>query len=239
MDGRKFVASYSGGKDCMLAIHRAMASGLKPVAFIIMHNEARQRSWFHGITEVGIEQVSQAVGVPIWLIKTEGPAYTENFERALIKAREAGAEVCVFGDIDVQAHHDWCTARRAATGLEALFPFGVRAAKVLCTSLLTPALKPASRSLTLSGWTGALVPNPNPGAGRPNRGRGGRYLRRERRVSHLCLRRADVSPPGQSALWFTSHRKKPPYPSGECLGANRFLKAAGSMALFFMLYLSS
>jgi diphthine-ammonia ligase len=157
MDGRKFVASYSGGKDCMLAIHRAMASGLKPVAFIIMHNEARQRSWFHGITEVGIEQVSQAVGVPIWLIKTEGPAYTENFERALIKAREAGAEVCVFGDIDVQAHHDWCTARCAATGLEALFPLWGESRKSVVYELIDAGFKARITVIDLERMDGRFL----------------------------------------------------------------------------------
>lgn len=139
--GRKFVASYSGGKDCMLAVHRAMAAGHEPVAFIIMHNEARQRSWFHGISEEGIGAVSDALGIPIWLIKTEGPAYTENFERALLKAKAAGAEACVFGDIDIQGHFDWCSTRCEATGLEAMFPLWGENRKDVVYELLDSGFK--------------------------------------------------------------------------------------------------
>ena len=141
MDKRKFVASYSGGKDCMLAIHRAIQAGMEPVACIIMHNTARQRSWFHGITEAGINKVSEAIGIPIWLIHTEGPAYTENFEKGLIRAREAGAEACIFGDIDVQAHWDWCTARCEATGLDAVFHLWQEPRKKLVYELLDAGFK--------------------------------------------------------------------------------------------------
>ena len=35
LKGKKFVASYSGGKDSMLSIYRAIKAGLKPLCFII------------------------------------------------------------------------------------------------------------------------------------------------------------------------------------------------------------
>jgi diphthine-ammonia ligase len=56
------------------------------------------------------------------LIKTSGKDYAANFEKELKAQKENGAEVCVFGDIDLEEHLQWCTARCKAAGIEAFFP---------------------------------------------------------------------------------------------------------------------
>lgn len=122
MTGKKFVASYSGGKDSMLAIYRAIQAGMEPTALIITYNTDRRRSWFHGIPEPVLDRVSQSLGIPVRLIRTSGEAYAQNFCRELAFQREQGAGVCVFGDIDLQGHLDWGTAQCQAAGLTAYFP---------------------------------------------------------------------------------------------------------------------
>ena len=120
--GKKFVASYSGGKDSILAIYRALKQGLNPVALITTYNTDKKRSWFHGIPEPVLESVSQSLGIPVWLIKTSGDEYAGNFESALLKAKTLGAEICVFGDIDIEDHRAWCSQRCDNVGLEAVLP---------------------------------------------------------------------------------------------------------------------
>ena len=120
--GRKFVASYSGGKDSILAIHRAIKLGMKPVSLIITYNMDMERSWFHGIPDDLLSEVAASLDIPIKLIKTSGKDYALNFERELRAQKEKGAEVCVFGDIDIEEHLQWCTARCDAAGIEAFFP---------------------------------------------------------------------------------------------------------------------
>lgn len=122
MRNRKFVASYSGGKDSILAISRAIAQGYEPVAFITTYNTDRKRSWFHGIPQQVLDSVSNSVNIPVWLIQTSGEEYTENFEKVLAAAKELGAELCVFGDIDIEEHHKWCSERCENVGMEAFFP---------------------------------------------------------------------------------------------------------------------
>ena len=121
-NGRKFVASYSGGKDSILAIYRAIKLGMKPVSLIITFNIDLERSWFHGIPSDLLDEVSASLDIPIKLIKTFGKDYAVNFEEELKAQRENGAEVCVFGDIDLEEHLQWCTARCDAVGIEAFFP---------------------------------------------------------------------------------------------------------------------
>lgn len=122
--GQKFVASYSGGKDCVLAIYRAIQMGMEPVGLIITYNTENKRSWFHGIPQPVLTQVSASLGIPVTLVKTPGgAAYAENFRAELARQRDAfGAQVCVFGDIDVAGHLEWCTAQCTAVGLTASFP---------------------------------------------------------------------------------------------------------------------
>lgn len=119
---KKFIASYSGGKDSVLAIHRAIEQGYEPVVFIITYNTDKNRSWFHGIPEEVLESVSKSVEIPIKIIKTSGEKYEENFEKALKYGKDLGADFCVFGDIDIEAHKEWCVNRCENVGIEWLFP---------------------------------------------------------------------------------------------------------------------
>lgn len=120
--GTKFIASYSGGKDSVLAIHRAVRQGMELQALIITYNTDLGRSWFHGIPEEVLRQVEASVGAPVILIKTTGEAYNQSFEDVLRHQKELGAQVCVFGDIDIPGHLEWGKARCEAAGLSACFP---------------------------------------------------------------------------------------------------------------------
>lgn len=131
MKGKVFVASYSGGKDSVLAVHRAIEAGLAPLELITTYNTDIGRSWFHGLPREVLDSVARSTGIPVRLIRTLGEDYTANFETALREAAAKGAQVCVFGDIDIQGHRDWCTARCRAAGLEAVFPLWRQSRKAL------------------------------------------------------------------------------------------------------------
>jgi len=118
----KFVASYSGGKESALAVHRAIEQGHEPIALITTYTTDADRSHFHGLTEDVLECIAQSLSIPLWLVKTNGDAYLQNFEKALHRAKAQGADACVFGDIDIEGHLKWCTERCANVGIEAMFP---------------------------------------------------------------------------------------------------------------------
>ncbi len=120
--GQRFVASFSGGKDSTLALHRARQAGMVPMRLITTWNTDAGRSWFHGLPEPILADLADAWGIPVTLMKTSGPAYTANFERQLAMAAAEGATFCVFGDIDLEAHRVWCTERCVAAGMSACFP---------------------------------------------------------------------------------------------------------------------
>ena len=121
---KQFLVSYSCGKDSTLALYRMIQAGHEPKGLLITINEENQRSWFHGVHKDIIEAVSKSLGIPVYFISSKGSEnYLDTYETAMKKAvQETGATVCVFGDIDIEDHLRWCTARTDSVGVEAHFP---------------------------------------------------------------------------------------------------------------------
>ena len=118
----KFAASYSGGKDSIFAIYRAIQQGHTPILLLTTYNVDRDHSYSHALPEIVLNRVSDSLGIPILLIKTTGAEYAQNFEAALVHAKSLGAEACVFGDIDIEGHRIWCSERCENVGLAAMHP---------------------------------------------------------------------------------------------------------------------
>jgi uncharacterized protein (TIGR00290 family) len=139
LKGKKFVASYSGGKDSIFAVYKAIRAGLEPVELITTYNE--KRSWFHGMAESLLKRVSASVKIPLTLIRTPGGLYQEYFEKALAASKEKGAKVCVFGDIDIEGHLQWCSDRCETVGLIPYFPLWKESRKKLVYDFIDTGFK--------------------------------------------------------------------------------------------------
>lgn len=122
MRPKKFVLSYSGGKDCVLALDRAIRQGHAPLGLLVTFCESEDCSWFHRIPMATLKHLETSLGIPMTLLKTDGEHYEQNFEAALENFKRQGAEAVVFGDIDIREHYDWCHARCENVGLESAFP---------------------------------------------------------------------------------------------------------------------
>jgi uncharacterized protein (TIGR00290 family) len=119
---KKFAASYSGGKESAWAVYKAIGQGHSPLALITTYNTDAGRSHFHGLSGEVLDNVSDALDIPLWLVKIGSGDYAENFDKALRRAKSLGASSCVFGDVDIEGHRQWCTERCDAAGIEAMFP---------------------------------------------------------------------------------------------------------------------
>ncbi|MFO8059996.1 MAG: diphthine--ammonia ligase [Bacillota bacterium] len=118
----RFVTSYSCGKDSALALHRMVQAGHQPIALLVMLNEEENRSWFHGVDRPLLEAVSDSLGIPLIECACTGEEYHTAMEEGLLTAANMGAEVAVFGDIDIEDHRKWATDRCASAGLRAACP---------------------------------------------------------------------------------------------------------------------
>lgn len=118
----KFVLSYSGGKDCILALHRKIQEGCTPIALLTTVKKSASETWTHGLTYDLLEQVSKSLELPIIYVECDALEYEIKFEEKLKVAKEMGATSVVYGDIDIQMHKQWGIDRAANTGLEYEFP---------------------------------------------------------------------------------------------------------------------
>jgi uncharacterized protein (TIGR00290 family) len=103
----RVFASWSGGKDCCLAVHRAVASGLDVVYLANTVSGDGERSRSHGISAAVIKKQAEALDIPIMQQRTEGDNYEAQFVTMLKVFKKEGIEGGVFGDIDFNAHREW------------------------------------------------------------------------------------------------------------------------------------
>ncbi len=121
-ENKGFVMSYSCGKDSTLALHKMLALGGIPTALLVMFNSGDGRSFFHGAGGVLLERYSAALQIPLLCVPSCGEDYHLAMEKALRKAKKAGAEFACFGDIDIEGHRIWGEERCRNAGLSALYP---------------------------------------------------------------------------------------------------------------------
>ena len=122
MNNKKFVLSYSGGKDCILAMYRKIKEGWTPVALLTTIKKSSPESWTHGLTFDSLEEVSKSLDLPIIYVECEASEYEDRFEDKLRIAKDMGAETVVYGDIDIELHKKWGVDRAENSGLNYEFP---------------------------------------------------------------------------------------------------------------------
>jgi uncharacterized protein (TIGR00290 family) len=135
--GRAFFSSWSGGKDSYLALQRAVDGGGRPAALLTMTAEDGRHTHSHALPVSLVERQAEALGLPLVLRSASWDAYEAAFLDGLAELRdELGAEVGVFGDIDLQPHRDWVERVCAVAGLRACLPLWLEPRRALLEELL-------------------------------------------------------------------------------------------------------
>ncbi len=122
MSAPLFVISWSGGKDSCLALWRTLQSGARPLALLSMLDETGERSRSHGISPEVLQAQVEALAIPLVTGRATWGEYEAVFIAQLQALQAQGAEMAVFGDIDLQPHRDWEEKVCAAAGLQAVLP---------------------------------------------------------------------------------------------------------------------
>lgn len=104
---KTFTTSFSGGKDSTLALYLAKQQGLVPVSLINMLDESGERSRSHGLKLEILHAQAKALALPLITKAASWNTYEIQFITALQEAKQAGAILAVFGDVDLQDHKEW------------------------------------------------------------------------------------------------------------------------------------
>jgi len=139
--GRPFFSSWSGGKDSYLALQRVVAAGGRAVALLTMLRDDGRLSHSHGLPLAFVERQAEALGLPLVRRAASWDTYEAAFLDGLAELRELGAEVGVFGDIDLQPHRDWVERVCGAAGLDACLPLWLEPRRALLDELFAAGVE--------------------------------------------------------------------------------------------------
>ena len=115
------AVSWSGGKDCCLALMRASESH-DVVALVTMFGEDGQRSRSHGLTPGVIAAQAARLGLPVYTARCSWDTYTDRYIELLAQLKPHGVTHMVFGDIIGDPHREWDERVCAAHGLIPVLP---------------------------------------------------------------------------------------------------------------------
>ncbi|MGC8703076.1 MAG: diphthine--ammonia ligase [Thiomonas sp.] len=116
------LASFSGGKDSMLAVQRARAQGLEVRWLLAMLEETGARLRSHGVPLALLQAQADALGLELLTAAASWDDYQAVFVAQLQALAARGAQAAVFGDIDLQPHREWEERVCAQAGLRAYLP---------------------------------------------------------------------------------------------------------------------
>lgn len=119
--GHKFIASFSGGKDSVLALYKAMKVG-EAVGLIVMLEEEGKRSRSHGLPPKFIRAQAESLGLPVYAGVASWADYEKVFVHLLENAKNLGAEVLVTGDLDMPVYDCWHDKVTKKVGLKLGMP---------------------------------------------------------------------------------------------------------------------
>lgn len=122
MTNKNFCASFSSGKDSILAIDRLINAGYQPTSLITSVSQEINRSWFHGVPLPILDQIASSLNIPCINVQNTPENYQEKMVAALKQAKQAGADFCCFGDIDIEANGAWDRQISLEAGLTPLLP---------------------------------------------------------------------------------------------------------------------
>ena len=118
----RVFASWSGGKECALATHKAISQGHEVAYLVNFISEDGERSRSHGIKADVLALQAEAIGIPLIQVKTSWENYEHNFKRVARELRDKGVEGGIFGDIDLQEHRDWVERVCGEVGIKPFLP---------------------------------------------------------------------------------------------------------------------
>jgi uncharacterized protein (TIGR00290 family) len=138
----KVFASWSGGKDCMLALYRHLQTKGNEVAYLVnMCDTDGEHSRSHGIKKSIIHSQAEAMNIPIIQEATDFSGYEARFKSVITELKTDGVTAGIFGDIYLVEHRTWIERVCKELDIEPIFPLWGNDTKKLLKEFINVGFK--------------------------------------------------------------------------------------------------
>ncbi|MCY1718726.1 diphthine--ammonia ligase [Prolixibacteraceae bacterium Z1-6] len=119
----KAFASWSGGKDCMLALYRFLKDSENTVECLVnMCDTDAVHSRSHGIDKNWIRKQAKQMEIEVIQPVSDFAGYEKVFKHQISILKERNVEAGIFGDIYLKEHKVWIERVCSEMQIQALFP---------------------------------------------------------------------------------------------------------------------
>lgn len=142
---KRVAMMWSGGKDSSLALFKVLNKPEYEVVYLVStFSAATQRLSMHGVKEQIIEKQSEAIGIPLIKMFTDGADH-ESYERSMFKLmnqlKDERINEVVFGDIFLEDLRKYRESNLSKVGVNAHFPLWKKETKELINEFLELGFK--------------------------------------------------------------------------------------------------
>jgi uncharacterized protein (TIGR00290 family) len=138
----KVFASWSGGKDCMLAVYRQLQKEGIEVAYLVnMCDTDGEHSRSHGIKKSFIKKQATAMNIPILQEATDQRGYEICFKSVINELKKEGVTAGIFGDIYLMEHRTWIERVCRELQIKPIFPLWENDTKTLLREFIDAGFK--------------------------------------------------------------------------------------------------
>lgn len=136
--------SWSGGKDCCLAWHRAIKDGHKISYLASMFMQ--DRLYPHYLSPELLKQQAEAMDIPIVLKRTTSEEYKQDYIKMLQDFKKEGIDGGVFGDVSIgnnhaTGHYRWIEDVCQEADMEVILPLWNEDRELILNDLISSGFK--------------------------------------------------------------------------------------------------
>ncbi|MCG8410573.1 MAG: diphthine--ammonia ligase [Bacteroidales bacterium] len=155
----KAFASWSGGKDCMLALYRFLQNDKNEVAYLVnMCDDDGKHSRSHRIKKHLIAEQASMLNIPIVQETTGTEGYETYFKFVINRLKKEGVTAGIFGDIYLIEHRKWIERVCADLDIQAIFPIWGDGTRLLLKEFIETGFKALTVAVDIkklnSNWLG-------------------------------------------------------------------------------------
>ncbi|MEH7128004.1 diphthine--ammonia ligase [Neobacillus drentensis] len=128
----RIALSWSGGKDCCMALDTLVSQGFEVVCLVTTVPQELGRTFGHGERMEMIKLQGEALNIPVHFIECSYENYTSQFIKAAEYLKnQLNIRGIAYGDLYLDEHREWGEKVAAAADVEALYPLWMKKEEAL------------------------------------------------------------------------------------------------------------